>query len=144
MNEPASATVRAPAHLWIVGVLGVLWNAYGCFDYEMKQAGGPTYLAALPPAEATMLAQMAVWANVAWAIGVWGGLLGCVLLLLRRRWAAHAFRLSLLGAALGTAYQVRHLPPMNSTDWALTIAILMVCVALLIYARWQTARGILR
>jgi hypothetical protein len=144
MNERASATVRAPAHLWIVGVLGVLWNAYGCFDYLMKQVGGASYLAALPLAEATMLAQMPLWANAAWAIGVWGGLLGCVLLLLRRRWAAPAFRLSLLGAALGTAYQVRHLPPMNSTDWVLTIAILMVCVALLIYARWQTARGNLR
>lgn len=139
-----SAVVRVPVHLWIVGALGVLWNAYGCFDYSMKQASS-SYLASLPPEQATMLTQMPLWANVVWAIGVWGGLLGCLLLLLRRRWAAHAFRLSLLGAAVGTAYQVRHLPqPMNAADWVLTIAILMVCVALLIYARWQTARGLLR
>ena len=143
MNEGSASGAHVPAHLWIVGALGVVWNAYGCFDYSMKQASA-SYLASLPPEQATMLTQMPLWANVVWAIGVWGGLLGCILLLLRRRWAAHAFRVSLLGAAIGTAYQVRHLPPMQSTDWILTIAILMVCVALLIYARWQTARGVLR
>ena len=143
MSEGASAA-RTPVHLWVVGVLGVLWNAYGCFDYLMKQTSA-SYLAALPPEQSTMLTQMPWWANVVWAIGVWAGLLGCILLLLRSRWAAHVFRLSLLGAAVGTAYQVRQLPqPMKSSDWVLTIAILMVCVALLIYARWQTARGVLR
>ena len=24
---------KAPVHLWIVGILAVLWNAIGCFDY---------------------------------------------------------------------------------------------------------------
>ena len=24
---------KAPVHLWIVGILAVLWNAVGAFDY---------------------------------------------------------------------------------------------------------------
>ena len=26
---------RAPAHLWIVGVVATLWMAFGCYDYSM-------------------------------------------------------------------------------------------------------------
>lgn len=146
MSE-GSTTIRPPVHLWIVGVLSLLWNVYGCFDYLMKQSRNASYLASLPAEKVAVITQMPIWVNVAWAVGVWAGLLGCVLLLLRKRWAIHAFRLSLLGAAVGTAYQVRALPTTyvsTITEWVLTIAILLVCVALLVYARWQTARGVLR
>ena len=30
-------TAKAPLHLWIVGVLAVLWNAIGAFDYSATQ-----------------------------------------------------------------------------------------------------------
>ena len=33
MQQAVSA--RAPAHLWIVGILSLLWNAFGCYDYLM-------------------------------------------------------------------------------------------------------------
>ena len=147
MSEESTAVRHPPVHLWIVGVLSLLWNAYGCFDYLMKQTRNAGYLASLSAEQAAVITQMPVWVDVAWAIGVWAGLLGSALLLLRKRWATHAFRLSLLGAAIGTAYQVRALPATyvaTTTEWVLTIAILMVCVVLLIYARWQTARGVLR
>ena len=33
MQQAVSA--RAPAHLWIVGILALLWNCFGCYDYLM-------------------------------------------------------------------------------------------------------------
>jgi hypothetical protein len=34
-----TAERRVPIHLWIVGILALLWNAYGCYDYVMTTTG---------------------------------------------------------------------------------------------------------
>ena len=44
-----------------------------------------------------------LWANFGWGLGVWMGLVGSVLLVLRHRWAAPAFALSFVGAIVGLA-----------------------------------------
>lgn len=140
-----STATRAPVHLWIVGVLAILWNSYGCFDYLMTQTRNASYLASFTPEQIAVWEQMPVWINAAWAVGVWGSLLGSILLLLRKRWAVHVLRLALLGAAVGIAYQVRVAPqPLSTFECALTISILVVALALVLYARWQVMRGVLR
>ena len=57
-----------------------------------------------------------IWAQFGWGLGVWGGLAGSVLLLLRSRWAVWAFGLSLLGAVLGLGYQIVAAPPLAGAD----------------------------
>ena len=137
-----STVARVPVHLWIVGALSLLWNGYGCFDYLMTKTRNASYLASLTAEQMAVFERIPGWVDVAWAVGVWGALLGSMLLLLRRRWAVHAFRLSLLGAAVVTAYQIRVAPqPLSNADWALTIAVLVVGLALVLYARWQLVRG---
>ncbi len=140
-----STATRIPIHLWIVGALSLLWNGYGCFDYLMTQTRNAGYLASFTAGQMAVLDRMPAWVSAAWAVGVWGALLGSALLLLRRRWAVHAFRLSLLGIAVVTAYRIRVAPqPLSNADWVLTIAILAVGLALVLYTRWQIMRGVLR
>lgn len=35
---------RTPWHVWTVGGLATLWNAFGCYDYVMTMTGGEEYL----------------------------------------------------------------------------------------------------
>jgi hypothetical protein len=102
----AASPVRAPWHLWVVGVVAVLMNGFGCFDYTMTQLQGDAWLANMEPTQTQLdwFHGMPAWVEAAWAVGVWGGLLGGVLLLLRRRWAMHAFAASFLGWAAGAVY----------------------------------------
>ena len=44
-----AVTERAPMHLWIVGGLGALWNACGCYDYVMTRMRDTDYLASMMP-----------------------------------------------------------------------------------------------
>jgi hypothetical protein len=37
-------SMRTPVHLWIVGILSLLWNAMGCFDYVMTRMRNTDYL----------------------------------------------------------------------------------------------------
>ena len=106
-----SADRTTPAHLWVVSILALLWNAFGCYDYLMTRARDADYIASMMPgtdpnAVFAYIDSFPVWAQAGWALGVWGGLAGAVLLLIRSRYAVWAFALSLIGAVLGLGYQI--------------------------------------
>ena len=74
------------------------------------------------------------------------GLLGSALLLMRSRWAVHAFGLSLVGAVLGLGYQMSD-PMPGITGFMATgmpLIIIVIALALFLYARAQRASGVLR
>ena len=103
MSDNGSMTVKTPWHLWVVGIVGVLWNSYGCFDFTMTNLKGEEYLRGYGMTEAQIayFHAMPAWTHVTWAVGVWGGMLGAILLLLRKKWALHAFILSFLASSAG-------------------------------------------
>ena len=47
MQQAVSA--RAPVHVWIVGIVSLLWNAFGCYDYVMTRMRNTDYLAKMMP-----------------------------------------------------------------------------------------------
>jgi hypothetical protein len=106
MTETQQTMSRTPWHLWAVGALALLWNGYGAYDYVMTQTGGAEYLRSFGFTEAQIAyyAAMPMWATAAWAVGVWGGAAGGMLLLLRSKWALHAFLASLTGFVFGLVY----------------------------------------
>lgn len=149
-----TAEGRTPVHLWIVGILATLWNAFGCYDYVMTKTRNMDYLAnAMPGVSAEeMLAYMdsfPLYAQIGWALGVWGGLLGSVLLLMRSRWAVHAFAVSLLGIVLSIGWSLAFGPaPPAGTDegiFAIFPYVIIVSGAALLYYSWrQRDKGVLR
>ena len=97
-------TAKAPLHLWIVGVLAVLWNAIGAFDYSATQLRLEAYMSAFTPEQLEYFYNFPAWTVAAWAIAVWGALLGSIALLLRKAWAVWAFGISIAGMALTTVH----------------------------------------
>ena len=148
-----ATTARAPMHLWIVGILALLWNAIGCVDYLLTRMRNTDYLATMMPkvdpnAMLAWIDGFPMWAQAGWAVGVWFGLLGAVLLLMRNRWAVWSFGLSLVGAILGLGYQIAMAPPLPGADdlfsKAMPWGIIAIALALFLYARAQAAKGVLR
>jgi hypothetical protein len=151
VEEPART--GAPVHLWIVGVLALLWNGFGCYDYLMTRMRNTDYLASMMPdvdpnATLAWVDAFPIWAQLGWGLGVWGGLLGAVLLLLRSRWAMLAFGLSLIGAILGLGYQIVAAPPLPGAEGAMVeiipYVIILIAVALFLYATAMRRKGVLR
>ena len=139
----------APKHLWVVGILSLLWNGYGAYDYTMSHIGGLEFFeaAGLDEAAFAWFEAMPAWATAAWAIGVWVSLLGSVLLLVRSRQAATAFLVSIIGALCSFAYQFTSDRPASMAGAMATvmpIVILILIGAQWYYARRQAAAGVLR
>jgi hypothetical protein len=147
MNTSTLGQQRTPVHLWIVGVLSLLWNAFGAFDYVMTNIRDPGYLAQFPAEMIQILDEFPVWVTAAWAFGVWGALAGSILLLLRSRFAVHAFALSLAGLAASTAYQATlDMPPAMETTGMMIMNLLIWAGAIvfLVYAIRMRKTGVLR
>lgn len=146
MQEAVQA--RTPAHVWIVGILATLWNAFGAFDYVMTQTANEAYLSQFSAEERAFFDSFPGWMEAFWALGVWGALIGSLLLLIRSRYAVHAFGLSLVGIVVGMGYQYLAMEaPESLTTGAMAVipwVILAIGVALFVYARKQAAKGVLR
>jgi hypothetical protein len=90
-----------------------------------------------------------LYAQIGWGLGVWMGLLGSVLLLLRSRWAVWSYVLSLIGALLGLGYQIALAPPLpGAHESALTrmipYIVIVIAAALVWYANTMQKKGVLR
>jgi hypothetical protein len=145
--QQAIAT-RAPAHIWIIGILSLLWSAFGCFDYFMTNTKNHAYLAQLPTDQLAYMDSLPAWLTGFWALGVWGGLAGSVLLLMRSRYAVWMFALSLIGAIVGLGYQMfaTQMPASMKTGMMSMMPWLIIAVAafLLWYAWTAEKKGLLR
>lgn len=141
-------TRTTPKHLWAVGGLSALWNMIGAFDYTMTQTRNDGYLAQLTEGQRAYVESFPAWSEAAWAFGVWGALIGSLLLLARSRYAVLAFGLSLAGLLGTTLYQfVLSTPPEGMTGGAaiaLHLVIWAIAIALFVYARRMQAKGVLR
>ena len=142
-----TASRRRPVHLWVVGILSLLWNSFGAFDYLATKLKLDFYVSQFTEAQRAYFYGFPAWAVAAWALGVWGAFAGSVGLLLGRGWAVWAFAVSLAGLAVNTVYSFgmsEGADIMGSAGVGMTAFIWLVALALLAYAVRQRQRGVLR
>ncbi|WP_339872677.1 hypothetical protein [uncultured Brevundimonas sp.] len=144
-------TKNVPWHLWVVGVVSLLWNSYGGYDFVMSLTKGEAYMRASGMSDA-MIAYynaMPTWMYGPWVLGVWGAVAGSILLLLRSRFAVHAFALSLLGAVVSLLYgqfidKAPPPPPEMAIMASMPYIIVLIAAFLAWYAWTMGKKGVLR
>lgn len=138
-----------PWHLWAVGVISLLWNAFGGYDFVMSVTQGEPYWRASGMTQPMIdyFNAMPTWMYVPWVLGVWGAVAGSILLLMRSRFAIHAFALSLLGAIGSLAYGLMNpmpeLPPAMAMMTWMPWVIVVIAALLAWYAWTMGKKGVL-
>ncbi|MBX3483013.1 hypothetical protein [Phenylobacterium sp.] len=142
-----AAAVKAPWWFWLVAAVGLLWNGFGAFDYTMSHVQGEAYYRAsgMTDAQIAFMATYPAWMHGVWAVGVWGSALGAVLLLLRSRWAFHAFAVSMLGAIGNCAHTLATPGAAEAMGGPVFPVVIVVICGVFIWLSWaMTKRGVLR
>jgi len=146
-EDQATSKSRAPWHLWVMGVLAVLWNSMGAFDYLMTQTRNEGYMSDYTPEQLEYFYGFPAWVVAFWAIAVWGGVLGAVLLVLRKKLAAGVFLVSFLSMVVTTIYNfglsngLEHMG--DPFSLVFTALIFLFALLLFLYARAMKYRGVL-
>ncbi len=95
---------KAPIWFWIVSVLALLWNIAGVGAYLQHAYMSIEDIEKLPQAERLLYETQPSWVTAAFAIAVWGGTLGCIALLLRKKWAKFVLLVSLIAVLIQMAH----------------------------------------
>lgn len=130
MNDVIGA--KAPAWLRIVAALGLLWNLIGVYFYLMAVGvlgGGDPNMsaAAMPP-----------WVTGAFAIAVFGGALGCLLLAMLKRMATLLLVLSLLAVLVQDVWAFG-MRPGGDDNMVLSLAVNLIAI-LLAWLSWTAGK----
>jgi hypothetical protein len=137
---------RTPRHVWVVGILSLLWNLMGAFDYLMTETKNDAYMSKFTPEQLEFYYGFPSWLVACWAIAVWGGVLGSVLLLMRKKLALPVFVASFLCMVVTTIQTYGFAGGMDVSGaggLAFSAVIFVVALFLIIYARSMTKKGVL-
>lgn len=139
----SGAKARAPWHLWVVGVISLLWFASGAVTLLWAQYGDLPGMAA---DEVAYYAARPMWKELLTDATLFATVTGSIALLARSRFAVSLFTLAVPLIVLGNAIE---LADGTSRVYANTGALVATCiiVASVIfdwwYARAMQARGVL-
>lgn len=138
---------KTPWHVWVVGVVSLLWNAGGVASYTMTELGMLDGMG-IPQEQLDYFYNFPTWAVAVWALGVWGCFFGSLLLLFRSRFAVWSFGISIIGL-VGTTYYERMVAvipeSLQTTGNNIFAAVIWgVTLLLFIYASRMRRAGVLK
>ena len=139
-----AAKRKTPWHLWVAGVLSLLWNASGAWVIVQAQTGAAMDMDA---AEIAYYAEQPLWVVALTDLAFAGAILGTLPLLLRSRWAPPFYLLSLAAILASAAGDIARGSALllRQQDWlALAGVTIGLAIAQWAYAAWLRPRGVLR
>jgi hypothetical protein len=145
MTKEASPA-RGPIWLLAAAIFGVVWNAYGVYQYigSFAQTKASLMTAGMTASQADLYLSLPAWMSVVFAVGVFGGLAGSIALLMKRSIALPIFTVSVIGYILlfvGDYYYgiFDNIP----TQLAILTVVVVVAAALLSITRHASNRSLL-
>ncbi len=129
---------------WVISVIALLWNLMGVKAYLDQAYVTDSFKAMYNEEQLRMIAEAPSWATAAFAIAVFGGALGCVLLLLRKKLAKTVFIVSLIGILVQMYYNffvIDSIAVYGPGAMAMPIMVILFAVFLIWYANFCTKKN---
>jgi len=129
---------------WIIGVAALVWNGLGVMSYIGQAYMTDEVRAALPEAERALYENIPTWVTAAFAIAVFGGLIGSAFLLMRKKLARPMFLLSLIAIVVQMSYNLfmsRAAEVYGPGSVVMPIMVILIGVFLLMYSKKTIAKG---
>ena len=97
--------LRKPSNLfWVISVMALVWNLMGVFNYLTQAFMTNEVLASLPKDQQLLYEEVPAWVTAAFAVAVFSGTLGALLLLLKKKVSSTFFILSFVGIIVQMTY----------------------------------------
>lgn len=138
---------KVPASFWVLSGVAVIWNLLGVGAYFADVTMSPEDIQKLRPTMQELYATRPAWATAAFALGVFSGLLGSILLLLRKSLAIPVFVISLIAILVQNFYNfgvagLQADDKMGNVAFAMPALIIVIAIFLIGFARRSQQAGI--
>ena len=101
-----TTTNKPTIGFWMIAVIAFIWNLMGAYMYIIQKYKTESFESQYTSMQLDMIYSMPAWATAAFAIAVFGGVLGSVTLLMRRKIATSIYFLSLIGIIVQMIYNI--------------------------------------
>jgi hypothetical protein len=136
---------KPPILFWAIAVVLLLWNFTGLMMYYGQVTMTPEMMAeAFSEVERAFMEQTPVWATAAYATAVTAGVIGAILMLLRKALALPLFIVSFAGVLIQNldAFVLRNVTDVWGSDsFTLPLIVVVMCVFEIWYTRVASAKG---
>ena len=95
---------KLPTSFWVIGIVALIWNLMGVLAFVGQLLMDEEALSALPEDQRALVEATPSWLVVIFGIATIGGLLGCILLLMRKSLAVNVFLVSLVAVVIQMGY----------------------------------------
>ncbi len=139
-----TTTTKPKAAYWVIAIIAFIWNIMGVMAYLQQAYMTDEAKQLLPEAERALYDNVPVWATAAFALAVFGGLLGSLSLLLRKKIANLLFTVSLLGIIVQMSYNFllsNSIDVYGPVGMIMPIMILVLGIFLFMYSKNATTKG---
>ncbi len=139
-----TSSIKPPTWFWVVASIALVWNLLGAMAYVNQVMMTPEELQLLPEDQRAILESTPAWATGAFALAVWGGTLGCILLLMRKKAATPVLVLSLLGLIVQlyhAFFMTNSMEVYGPGGLVMPIMVIAIGVYLIWFSRSAAAKG---
>ena len=99
-----ATTTKPSTSFWVISILAIIWNLIGVIVYLGQAYMTDDMKALITEEQLAIIENSPIWATAAFAIAVWFGLLGSILLTLRKKLSKSVLYISLLGVIVQLIY----------------------------------------
>ncbi|AMO71590.1 hypothetical protein [Sphingorhabdus sp. M41] len=137
---------KIPVWFWIIGIVALVWNAMGLGAYFQQYMMSAEDFAGLRPEQQELLFSQPFWLTAAFAIAVFAGFVGSIMLLARKRLAVRLYLLSMVAVLIqfgGLFLAFGYADALIGGEWVMPLLVPICAVGLYFYARKAEQDGIL-
>jgi len=146
MNEN-SAKTSPPVWFWVITVVALLWYLVDMSAFFMRVVMTDDAIKLMPEHQQQFFQNIPLWVNIVFAGEVFGGTLGCIAMLLRRKWAMFLFVVSILGVLCQTSYLwflTDHISAQGTPAVVMPLVAILICAGMIVLAKSAISKGWLR
>lgn len=142
-----TTTTKPNTSFWIIAVIALLWNLMGVFQFLSATVLLDTLRETATAEQMAVMDTLPSWYAIVFAIAVFTGLLGAILLLVRRKIAVPVFLISLVAVLIQMGYWVFATEIMDvegPTAIIMPLIVITIAIFLYYYSKGAAQKGWLR
>ena len=140
----SQSTAKTPVWFWVIAIIAVLWNLVGVMSFVGMTTTTPEKITEMPAAEQALYNNTPVWSTIAFAIAVFGGLIGSLLLTLRKNLAMPFFIASMAGIIIQFGYwflMTNAVEVYGAQTYTMPAMVTIIAAFLIWFSRLSNAKG---
>ena len=140
-------TITKPTPLyWLISIVALFWNFMGIIAYLGQAYISDDALKMLPEENQLYFSYVPAWVTAAFAVAVFGGFLGAIGLIIRKKWAYFLFVISFLALVAQHVYNffIQNYIEMTGSQMILPIVTFIVALFLIYFSKQKSQQGVIR